>query len=622
MLLYHWISLVRLRPPRNRRAYLLLGIVAAFATAVTPCSLAQTQTATHPSEPKQTIRGTVINSVTHQPVPHVLVFSNDNRVAGFTNDDGQFELAVPLTPPPVPASAVYHRGNSDLFVDGASTSIASEPTASDATVVTQTFVPPPILYLSARRPGFLPPENGGQQILAQPGDDNLIVPITPEARITGRILLPTSDYLDRIQVQLFHREIREGRPFWQSIGNNRSRADGSFRFADLPSGEYKIITDELLDRDPLVFDPGGSGAQVQQFGYPPVYFPSAPDFSSAQTIHLAAGATFQANLSPVRREYHQVKIHVGTISQGLNLEVFPQGSPGPGYSLGFNPQDSTIQGTLPDGTYTVRASSFGPDAAYGSLNVSINGGPAEAAMVLLPSTSIPVSARVEFQDQQTREQIRELEAISTGKPRFFDVNLIPMEEFGNSPGVSLAPPANPDDEAMALQHVHPGTYMLRAQTRFGYVASANSGGVDVLSKPLVIAFGSTPSPIALPIRDDGAQIDGTVVSDSDNRKGLPDSRKDRATFINQNSSAVHFIPSRDSTGQFRLAFISSDGGFNLSQLPPGEYRVLALDHQHPELEFATDEMLAPYQSQIQIIQVSPRQQLHLKLSLAPAPSEE
>src|SRR5215813_7571280 len=44
------------------------------------------------------LRGTVINSVTHEPVPHALVLSTDSRFATMADDRGHFEF--PFGPAP------------------------------------------------------------------------------------------------------------------------------------------------------------------------------------------------------------------------------------------------------------------------------------------------------------------------------------------------------------------------------------------------------------------------------------------------------------------------------------------------------------------------------------------
>src|SRR5664279_742898 len=43
------------------------------------------------------ISGTVMNSVTHEPIGHALVYTSDGVYAVFTDDHGHFELSTPET---------------------------------------------------------------------------------------------------------------------------------------------------------------------------------------------------------------------------------------------------------------------------------------------------------------------------------------------------------------------------------------------------------------------------------------------------------------------------------------------------------------------------------------------
>lgn len=126
----------------------------------------------------------------------------------------------------------------------------------------------------------------------------ITISLMPEALIIGHVNLPTNDGTDKIQVEIYRREVQDGRAHWVSAGRTQARANGEFRFANLRKGDHKLFMDELLDRDLLTFDPRG-----QLYGYPPVYYPAAADFEEASILHLKAGEAFPASLTPSRREY-------------------------------------------------------------------------------------------------------------------------------------------------------------------------------------------------------------------------------------------------------------------------------------------------------------------------------
>jgi hypothetical protein len=177
--------------------------------------------------------------------------------------------------------------------------------------------------------------------LANDAEQGLTIQLVPEALIIGRVNLPTTDGTDRLTVELYKRTVQDGRARWEQAGSTQTRANGTFRFADLAGGSYKIFTQEEIDRDPLTFDPGG-----QLYGYPPVYYPSFNDFESSSMIRLTAGATVNVNLTPMRREYYPIKIGISNAPQGagFQVEAWPQGHPGPGYSLDYEQDEQSIVG--------------------------------------------------------------------------------------------------------------------------------------------------------------------------------------------------------------------------------------------------------------------------------------
>jgi hypothetical protein len=549
------------------------------------------QSSTVGIEHTDSLRGTVVNSLTHEPISRVLVFSPDNRFATMTDDRGHFEFKF--------ARAEEERTSGFAGASNAQPARTNRPS-----------------LLMARKTGFLPGNNEQRLFQLNATEQELTpIPLVPEALIVGHVLLPGSDGSDRIQVELYRRQVREGREHWDSAGTVMSRSDGEFRFAELAEGSYKLVTHELLDRDPLTFNPRG-----QLFGYPPVYYPAGADFATASVIRLSAGSTFQASVSPARREYYAVKMSVANAPAGVSIgiSVWPQGGAGPGYSLGYNAGEQLIQGSLPDGTYVVRATAYGPNAMTGISNLTVRGAAAEGpALRLLPNSSITVSVQEEFQHQETMAQgpmsVGGVHFISgNGQRRSYpQVILLPIEEFGFAPGASLRQPKGPDDDSpLVIENVQPGRYRVLVNTAFGYASSITSGGTDLQRQPLVVALGGATPPIEITVRDDGAEVEGTMEGTS--TRGGPG-----AGFrsLGQSQGNVYFVPMVDSGGQFREAWVSPDGTFRLQQLPPGVYRVLAFDHQQPDLEYASEEALGKYESKAQVIRVVAGQKAHLQLPL-------
>ncbi len=541
----------------------------------------------------ETIRGTVVNSVTHEPIGRALVFSLDDRFAMLCDAGGHFEFKIPLA-----RNEGTNRNSPGVVLfngPGGGHSRIGGPGA-----------------LAARKPGFLTDERTQQVALAADSEQGLTIQLVPEALIIGRVNLPTTDGIDKLRVELFRRTVQDGRVSWQPAGGAQTRANGEFRFADLAAGSYKIFTTEEIDRDPLTFNPRG-----QMYGYPPMYYPSFNNFESSSVIRLTAGATVSVNLTPARRAYYPIKIGVSNAPQGagLQIEVWPQGHPGPGYSLGYQPDEQSIVGMLPDGNYTIQANAFGPMISSGQLNISVKDEAVEgAAMNLLPSGSIQVNVKQELTSPEMASQGNTFE--TNGKPisksqyilNTMQVNLVPVDELTPGRMGGRGRSGGTEGDTITIQNVSPGRYRVHVTAQMGYVAAVSSGGLDLLHNPLVVLPGGTSSPIEITLRDDGATVEGTI----ENWQGETQGRN--TLFPGQQLACIYLVPSTETMAPPLVGW-TGDGHFTLQQVPPGSYRAIAFNRQPGELEFTNEEAMKKYDAKSQVIELEAGQKQQLKLQL-------
>src|ERR1700721_522481 len=313
-------------------------------------------------------------------------------------------------------------------------------------------------------------------------------------------------------MQLFFPEVENGFVKWLQAGLARANSKGEFRFAELQPGTYKLLTNELLDNDPAIAVPGG-----QQYGFPPIYFPGVSDDSAAGTLQLTAGQTVQADIPITHQPYFKVEIPVAnpdpTMSPSITVSV--QGHSGNSYALGYNREKHAIEGLLPNGKYFVEATS-GPNIASGQVNLSVAGAAAQGpSLTLIPNSSISVHVTEQFTATDSNARGTTGFFSTAGRslrlhgPRLYlHVSAQSVDDFGNR-GAELRPPTSQSDDALFLESFPPGRYWLRAYSSRGYVASASLGGVDLLRDPMVVAPGSS-APIEITMRDDTAELDGTV----------------------------------------------------------------------------------------------------------------
>jgi hypothetical protein len=528
------------------------------------------------------IRGTVINALTGEPIGRALVFTPDNRFARLTDSEGHFDYPLPKAVPD-DASPPGIQGQSQLqFIS---------------------------CCLQARKPGFLSDSNQEQGTTIALGSVPVIA-LIPESVIKGRVFLLSADAASGITVEIFSRQVQDGTFHWVRGPAVRANSNGEFRFAELRPGEYKIVTHELMDADPTVMFSGD-----RLYGFPPVYFPGAVDFSSADPVQLKAGQTFEATLSPVRQPYYPVRIPVADDVENGEITVSVQGHDSPGYSLSFSAVRHRIEGFLPNGIYLVSMDSFQPNAASGTVILTVPDGPDKGPMMVLSrQRSIQLNVTEDF----TSKDESRTSSWSDGKRSFelhgprldLQANVEPVGDLNLQGQRSIRPPSGPDDDALVIEQVAPGRYWLRLFASRGYVASATTGAVDLLQEPLVVSSGT--STVDVHLRDDFAEVDGSLA----NMNSAPRTVAGPGYYGSWKPSAyIYFVPQSNSTGQFLQTVADAEGKFHLANAAPGKYLVLAFETPQINLPYRDAEAMRIYESKGQTVRLAPGQKEKLELQV-------
>lgn len=566
------------------KAPFLAGLVVAGWIAVGQAAGQELQA----NEQQKSVRGTVINTVTHAPIARALVYSLDNRFAMMTDSEGRFEFSLPKE----------DSQESGVLAPGSYIVSSFGPVNNR-------------LGLMARKPGFLDDRRESGEIEASPGDE-ITISLMPEALIKGRVTLSTNDPATAVSVQLFLKELHDGLPRWVPGPSARANSAGEFRFAELPAGSYKLLTHELMDNDPVGTVPGG-----QLYGFPPVYYPGAADFAAAAPIELQAGQTVEADLSLIRQPYYDVRIPVtnGEVN-GLSVQVYPQGHRAPGYSLGYNGAEHRVEGLLPNGNYVVEGEVMGTDSAAGTVNIKVAGAPvAGPTMTLIPNSSISLDVKEEFSDTKWNGSTSWSDGRHTfssrGARAYLQVTAETADESGQPRMGSLRPPTRPNDNALVLENLPPGRYWLRLSTSRGYVAAATMGTTDLLREPMAVAPGANTT-IEIKMRDDGAELKGTLGNLSAD-PSMPVGAVFTGMYLPK--AWVYCVPLPDSAGQFQQLGVSADGTFTSPMMTPGDYRVLAFAKQQPNLPYRDPEAMRAYESKGPVIHLAAGQKANVQLQV-------
>jgi hypothetical protein len=509
------------------------------------------------------VSGTVINSVTGEPVRKALVQINrPHQRTAFSDGDGRFQFQG------IPAGQIA---------------------------------------LNAQKPGYF----GDQEIRGQgqlvievgPKSGSVVLKLTPEGVIAGKVTTATGTPLEHVPLSLTYLNVREGRRHYDSKGTAITAEDGRYRFANLLQGTYYLSAEPFTPLPETVFD----FQPERKTGYPSMYYPGVPDLASSSPISLSAGQQAEASFSLNEVPSYNIS---GAISgympnQGVNLQLCDQsGSP-----VSFSYQFSADNGRfdfhgVPSGAYVLKAfSQVAPNQlvrAEARLNVVSN--VFNLHLALVPAISIPISVRTESVAQSAPGARRYSFPPPQGPP--LGVRLLASQPGSSDSYATLEGPAG--TQTLMLHNVEPGRYSveLMPQGSF-YVQSAEYGQGNLLTDELIVTAGAPALTMDVVLRDDVASLGVTVKLSSGS--DVP------ATIVvvpargaNMPPRTTQYSPSRDPTGGRSESEISS--------LAPGAYLVLAFD-RIDGLEYFNPDVLQNYLSQATPVTIAPNQRAQVTVDL-------
>lgn len=494
------------------------------------------------------LRGRVVNGQTGQPIERALVASTDRRLATLTNSEGRFDIEVSVPAQP----------------NGGGPGMRSLLGLGN------------IVSLGAQKPGFVPQP----QFLDVSLDDTvsskeITLKLMPDAVITGLVSTPSSDSPWNVRLMLLRHQVQDGRMEWLPAGSHATNSHGEFRFANLAPGEYTIVSTEYRGGENVPRRPN-----VVTRAYPPTYYGDAGSITAASKLTLHYGETAHAELHLEPATYYPVTIAVAQPVNGVIVQVAgPQRFTGA--QLSYNARDGAIEGSLPDGSYTLIIFTFGQQQQQGFARVPIQvaGAPVHAGPVTLaPPGSVEVHVNTEFTGEQASVPVNTRVSLRD-------------DDFGMGFAQGGSGPGHEDE--FTLQNVRSGQYHVEVYPSHGYVAALTSGGTDLLREPLVVSASGTAPEIEVTLRDDGATVTGRVNAGDD---PVP------------SRSFVELIPDGDD-GQFATSFAGADGKFTFQNVPPGTYRLLATTERALQIPYRDPEAMRGYDGKGSTITVSAGQSM-------------
>jgi Carboxypeptidase regulatory-like domain len=513
------------------------------------------------------VRGTVIDSITHQPIARALVDSH-TQGAALTDNDGHFEFDLPA-------------GSVNFMV---------------------------------RRPGYEPHTNmlRGHNVQVGPNIPDLTFTLTPEAFITGQVTLSTADPADGIRVVAYRRHIVNGRQQWTMQSMATTNSEGIFRIARLEAGDYLLYTESARGREGSI-QPG-----AKTFGYPPVYYPGTADTSSSAVLTLTTGQHAQADFTLTRQPYYSVTFTVTDLQAAAisSFQILDTSGHPTGFPVRWNTMQRIVQATVPNGHYYLETRGGGsgeraafssdflerrggnPGQMYGRTDFTVANAPLTGlSLSLLPIRSIPVVIHRELTANTSNQGKYEYNGPATDLSADLNMLLIPVDAFQTNIGMNSLRrvEGSSDNSTFAIDNVLPGRYWVQTQVFQGYVTSIDSGGADLAREPLTIGPGGASAPIEITLRNDVGVIQGQIKSPSG-------AAAESQTMGERSQAYIWAIPLFSSTQQITQGFSQAGNQFTISNLAPGSYRVLVFDAPQ-EIDYHTPEGLAKYTGKGQTVTV-------------------
>jgi hypothetical protein len=443
-------------------------------------------------------------------------------------------------------------------------------------------VPPGKYSLAAEAPDMQRQNFGGRSappeiavsIIAEPGlpTEDLIFPLFPSASIKGKVVDVHGDPVEDALVHIMRKTAVAGNPRTASYGWGYTNDLGEYRVGRLPPGIYYVAVNAkpwYANGNPRWRSGLANGSDNLNEAFVPSYYPGTPDLSQAVPIVLTPGqeARGDFSLSPTRGA--KLTVNCKGCADGAALQLVYDGI---GQLEEFQ-QVSTIRSgrgvlpAVPPGQYFVRvipSQSMQVQAAVARVSVQGVDQTVELNIAMMPGVSGVV-------------------AMENGAllPRGITVRIIHMASGRVTSGAVGA------DGSFRIAAVLPGQYEIVVYGTSVYTKSVRSGDLD--AKIFDIPDQGVAN-LRIVAGTRGGSVKGVVYRDAKPMYGVL-------------AVLVPMSLAQNEIDRFHSFNTDSDGSFEWSNLPPGNYRLFAVDQA--SFEYKVPEKVRPFMKDARVIEIGP-----------------
>ncbi|HEY6342989.1 MAG TPA: carboxypeptidase regulatory-like domain-containing protein [Bryobacteraceae bacterium] len=420
-------------------------------------------------------------------------------------------------------------------------------------------VAPGRYFLAAQRAGYLNAsyQNArGRVLTLQPGQKtaDIVIKMTPQGIVAGRVIDEENEPLPGATVNI--------RPYLLSkdqtviptnpMGEGKTDADGAFAIGGLAPARYVVSVTAPPDTGFQATSPSRGQQEGRQEVYVTTYYPDAIDLAAARPVDLGASAQVRGlevrlHKVPVFRVSGKVVSAVtGAAGSGV-VSLFRQGTvPGiSARSAGVTAGDFSFDGISP-GSYILETKSMGEaedrPSLVGRQVVSVSGGDLNGVVVqLTPALEVSGNVVVEGSPPSAWPQITLTPIEGLNYPTDFatiDVN-----------GRFIVSGLEPAPYQLNIGSISPPMFL--KAIRFN--------GREIGNEAIDLSSGQRGS-LEIVISDRASSLTG-VVNDSAGPAG----------------PGIIVTAHHRTLGRNHVTHTDESGRFSFMGLPPGEYRLIAMD---------------------------------------------
>ncbi len=422
--------------------------------------------------------------------------------------------------------------------------------------------------------------------------------LLPNAVITGKVLDADGEPIQNAMVMPMIAAYEKGRKMWAPAGQGMTNDQGEYRVANLKAGKYIVMASNLVNN--LTGSMTGAAAKPAEDkpepAYITTYYPSVADQETASPVEVGVGGEVG------RIDIHLVKVDSFRVkgrwdnapTQGkMTLVVLtPKGSGILGMLSAnraqLNPDGSFEFRGVPPGEYMLSATQdfLSPMGAQMPVQVKDRH---LSGLIMQTMAPIDLSGSLALEGKGSdRIDLKQLGA-----------RLAPVDF------ILLNPPKASADESgkFTFKGVSPARYEVRTDDGSAqlYIKSVKYGDHEVDDGGIDLSAGAV-GPIQITLSTEGAEVKGTVTGEDGNAMA---------------GVSVVLVPDSRRISQFHNAVSDQKGAFDFTNLPPGDYKLLAWEELEPN-QFQNPEFLAKYIARAETVRLMANDKKSFSLPAIPA----